>query len=661
MNIKEKTKELDQNIQEFRKGVTALIQRLSFESEEFEDLKRKFDDIYIPKLSKKIDIVIDALNSPVSVGLIGRYSHGKTALLNRIFSIPQDYGLPEGEGIVTSKITRVDFKERLSFPRAYIVKTTKDKEEISLKELVESVGPSTSIEPDEDTSIIDYYHLELPAIKGFSVLFARNNIAIVDMPGIGGRYFKDKVLTRETLELMDFILVVIKMTEIDKAGRAVEPVIAGIKNIPMIPVFTFFDEAKESVVYTDCKDEEEIIEKAKELAKEHLPSIAKWIPVRSVFVSNKDGTNISQLRETIINFVEERMSPIPKKQQQKPELFKKKIYEIRNSLVDLVSFLNKFVNDISNEIEKNKPSAGKKTIKVDLSQVGKSELRGIKLRAKDIIREHRNEIEGKISSLMMANNESQFKQYLSELDTVLQQLSNRLEMTLQTEFADTKNSLKAQIEKVLSRKINLPDDRMQELLYEIFDVIDGYVLSPSFVDDLKDIDLMRFSGFKSPKIDIIRRILNSLSDPKFFLTLLISVILIKAGSVHIPLIGNLGFLKYLGFLGMGGALLFFVYDAFISPPPKRFFEREKAEKIRDIRKVVSELLTSINDSIIKDIESSLEEIRDEILTTISEFTDVAYSDYKKNKSIINDIKKEKEKLQKEIELFSESLGIELIS
>ena len=658
MNIREKAKELEQNIQEFRKSVTAQIQRLSFESEEFEDLKRKFDDIYIPKLSKKIDIVIDALNSPVSVGLIGRYSHGKTALLNRMFSIPEEYGLPEGEGIVTSKITRVDFKEGLSFPRAYIVKrTTKEKEEISLKELIESVGPSTSIEPDEETSIIDYYHLELPAIKGFSVLFARNNIAIVDMPGIGGRYFKDKIATRETLEVMDFILIVIKMTEIDKAGRAVEPFLAGIKNIPMIPVFTFFDEAKESVVYSDCKDEEEIIEKAKELAKEHLPSIAKWIPVRSVFVSNKDGTNISHLRETILNFVEERMSPIPKKRQQKPELFKKKIHEIRNSLVDLVSFLNKFVNDINNEIEKNKPSAGKKTIKVDLSQIGKSELRGIKLRVKDIIREHRNEIEGKISSLMMANNESQFNQYLSELDTVLQQLSNRLEMTLQTEFADMKNSLKAQIEKVLSRKINLPDDRMQELLYEIFDVIDGYVLSPSFVSDLKDIDIMQYGRFKSLLIDRSQQIMQAINNPQFLVAVVIEIMIIALGSS--PLFSRIS--KYIVPIGLGALIITIAGALIFTPSSKRFFEREKAEKIRDIRKVVSELLTSINDSIIKDIESSLEEIRDEILTTISEFTDVAYSDYKKSKSIINEIKKEKEKLQKEIELFSESLGIELIS
>lgn len=662
MNINEKIKELGQTIQDFRDSVTLQIQRLSFESEEYEGLKRKFEEVYTPKLTKKIEKVIEVLNSPVAVGLIGRYSHGKTALLNRIFSIPEEYALPEGEGIVTSQITRVDFEEGLSFPKAYVVKRTGEKEEISLKALRESVGPSTSFKADEeDASIVDYYHLELPANKDFGLLFSRDNIAIIDMPGIGGRYFKDTVLTRNTIENTDFILVIIKITEIDKAGRAVEPIIAGIKNIPIIPVFTFFDEAAESVIFSDCKDEEEIMEKAKEMAKEYLPSISKWVSSRSVFVSNKDGTNIPQLRETILNFVEERMSPIPKQKQQKPELFKKKIYEISSNLVDLIKFLNNFVKDIEGEIEKNKPSVGKKPLELDLSQVGKTEMRGIKLRIKDIIRGYRNEIDSKVSSLMLSNNEVQFGQYLSDIDIAIQGLSNKLEAAIQNEFADIKSSIKVQMEKVLDRKINLPPDKKQELLYEILDRIDSYIFTPSFVEDVKEINIMKYRPIISLPKDKIRQIIQSLQNPQILITIVIEIIIIFLGFSleHVPLIGKAG--KILGIIGIIGLIATIFVVLFLTPPSKRFFEREKSEKIRDIRRAVSDLLSSLNDSVVKDLESALDEMKTDVLETISEFTDTAFTDYKRNKDVINDIKRDKEKLQKEIELFSESLGIELIS
>jgi hypothetical protein len=52
---------------------------------------------------------IQTIDSPIYVGLLGRYSHGKTALINQFFSMTQEYALPEGEGIVTSKVTEITF------------------------------------------------------------------------------------------------------------------------------------------------------------------------------------------------------------------------------------------------------------------------------------------------------------------------------------------------------------------------------------------------------------------------------------------------------------------------------------------------------------------------------------------------------------------------
>jgi hypothetical protein len=64
-----------------------------------------FRETEINKINKELNHAVNVLESPVYVGLLGRYSHGKTALVNALFSVEEEYSLPVGEKIVTSKIT----------------------------------------------------------------------------------------------------------------------------------------------------------------------------------------------------------------------------------------------------------------------------------------------------------------------------------------------------------------------------------------------------------------------------------------------------------------------------------------------------------------------------------------------------------------------------
>ena len=105
------------------------------------------------KISKKVDYSAKLLNSPIYVGLLGRYSHGKTALLNSMFNIREDYRLPEGEGVVTSKITKVEFKSGITGPKCYEILRDGNSNPLDVYSLKENVRGNSS----ENSSMVDFY------------------------------------------------------------------------------------------------------------------------------------------------------------------------------------------------------------------------------------------------------------------------------------------------------------------------------------------------------------------------------------------------------------------------------------------------------------------------------------------------------------------------
>ena len=75
-----------------------------------EGIKRelnRFRSTLIKDITYELEHTMEVIQSPVFVGLLGRYSHGKSALVNALFSLDETSKLPEGEGVVTSKVTRV--------------------------------------------------------------------------------------------------------------------------------------------------------------------------------------------------------------------------------------------------------------------------------------------------------------------------------------------------------------------------------------------------------------------------------------------------------------------------------------------------------------------------------------------------------------------------
>lgn len=176
------------------------IERLS--TDEIRTQVNRFKISKVNPIIKDIEQVRKVITSPINIGMLGRYSHGKTALVNALFQLTDECKLPEGEGVVTSKVTYASFSEGFFEPRAYEVRTTGEAD-IVLAELQNCVSSSN------DTSDVNYYKIVLNTDgKSFAKLFARNNINLVDMPGLGGPYFKDQVVTKKYIRELDMIVAV---------------------------------------------------------------------------------------------------------------------------------------------------------------------------------------------------------------------------------------------------------------------------------------------------------------------------------------------------------------------------------------------------------------------------------------------------------------------
>ena len=115
MAIEETISKISEKLVSFHDLNQFFVSKLNnFKFDEVRDKIIRFYDTEFTKISKRVDYSAKLLNSPIYVGLLGRYSHGKTALLNSMFNIREDYRLPEGEGVVTSKITKVVFNSSIT-------------------------------------------------------------------------------------------------------------------------------------------------------------------------------------------------------------------------------------------------------------------------------------------------------------------------------------------------------------------------------------------------------------------------------------------------------------------------------------------------------------------------------------------------------------------
>ena len=397
---------------------------------------RLFKKKTVLPLVESMDRVKTVIASPLHVGFLGRYSHGKTALVNSLFKLDDASSLPEGEGVVTSKVTYVSFQRSISSPCAYEVKEGGAAEQIDLEYLRSRVGKT-----DYDTSSVNYYKLDLP-VDGdgnFASNFADKNINLVDMPGLGGAYFKDTGLTKRYLRELDVIIAVIKMDEIEQSGAVLNDLVDDYHGIPTLAVLTFSDMFAESKLYYDCdNDIDKALDKAKRMVKEYIPSLhySNIIPV-----SSKENINIDALRRLILDTISSSDIAIDKARKEVSPVYRKRLAEFSKEYSGLKTALEDLSSELSRLLEPILP----KNSDTDLDIVAEANDLPSVRRAKDSllkevgnsVKENHSLYKDAVESLKACNNEDDLK---ARLNGMTKRMNNEAARDTQERISHSFNS-----------------------------------------------------------------------------------------------------------------------------------------------------------------------------------------------------------------------------
>lgn len=226
-----------------------------------------------------------AIESPIYVGILGHYSHGKSSLLNSMLLRPKTPPiLPTGEKIVTSLCTLIQFDAQSDSHKFYEVWTDGKENNLTEEEYQRKVSGEVTgaLEGVRNFRII-LSTKDLPGTLFDN--FAKKKIELLDTPGLGGPYWNDEYALQEWVKEFNLIIICIKATEINaKTSDVVNPYLKYTSK-PIIPVVTFWDLWPESADYDGISHERDAKNKAKSNLKKFFSSFKNSIDLTQ-FVSS---------------------------------------------------------------------------------------------------------------------------------------------------------------------------------------------------------------------------------------------------------------------------------------------------------------------------------------------------------------------------------------
>jgi len=221
----------------------------------------------IPEQVKKIE---DRSKSEILVGVVGKYSHGKSSMLNGILgSLAGDREtLPTGVGVVTSLPSILRFRRDLDTP---IFRTGPQEAELSSAEYKALAKGSSA---GRSLAHVDYLQIEVPA-QGVPFLesLADMRLVLVDTPGLGGPYWKDVSTLREWMSRFSMVIFALKATDINADTARVMDVFLKDFSRPVLPVITFWDEWHEASDYASCRTGTEAMARCRELVEMYFDTM----------------------------------------------------------------------------------------------------------------------------------------------------------------------------------------------------------------------------------------------------------------------------------------------------------------------------------------------------------------------------------------------------
>ena len=254
----------------------------------FQTFENKFKD-FAHDVENTTDDAKRAIESPIYVGVVGHYSHGKSSLLNAMLFPPKAREmLPTGKSIVTAMCTLLQFEAQRDLNEFYQVDKAGEETGISEEEYSAKVSGKRSGQLQD----LHHFRLVLGTNNLASNVFrtmAEKHIELLDTPGLGGSYWKDEVALQQWMREFMLLIVCVKSDQINARTAAIVNPFLKQTARPIIPVITFWDCWGQSSDYKGISDEVMAREKAKEYLKKHFPAMTDAVDEnRLIFASAKN-------------------------------------------------------------------------------------------------------------------------------------------------------------------------------------------------------------------------------------------------------------------------------------------------------------------------------------------------------------------------------------
>jgi hypothetical protein len=551
------------------------------------------------------DETLALLKAPLYVGFLGRYSHGKSSLINALLDLQEGLRLPVGETVTTSKVCVVEFDETLSEPE-YIETELDLNRETSIgsgqftQRVISPEGVNQSSSPS--------YMLRIPGnvANDISRVFQEASISLVDMPGLGGPYFNDSILTNLYIKDLDMVCIAINACKIHEAAVALNAPLeqSHAANLKKLIVATFWDETGTCAEYQNCSDELERQERFRELIRKEMKALAGSVS-DTLFVDSVSDkkTGIANLRTQIRRQVEGTviLTIGTKANYQPSPVFVRKLKMCRAKLSELSTAMNSFTSDLKSKVESsmdNTPttrelSSKLKTLK---DNADRNMDRFLRLSLRKLISEYQYKYKHNLSEMRTVTKESELAEVKEKTERdVRENIVPGLRRDLQSSYEMiVANNLKHDIEKVISA---LPtensdlshrfDEQIQEGTENIFGTQDEY-----------DLPIDLFVKIQEDVRAVVGTALKHITNPLVYLWALGGFIAIVISRVEIPLIMgqslSLSFLAPLGIIAIAVAF-FRIIPTYKKQKDKAFRESLK-KRIVAFEKDFLDYLQKVMDS-----------------------------------------------------------------
>ena len=315
-----------------------------------------------------------AINSPIYVGVVGHYSHGKSSLLNALLFPPKSKEiLPTGESIVTAMCTLLGFTNEKQGHKFY--KVGRDGREISIpadEYQAEISGRRTGSLGD-----VHHYRLKLNTDDlnpGVFQAMSEKKIELLDTPGLGGPYWKDQNALQSWIKEFMLLIVAVRCDAINRrTADTVNPFLKYTSR-PIIPVVTFWDLWQESEVFKGITSEEDARAKVRDDLSRWFPTMADAVEERTAFVSVKnyrdqvpvppsekqyitEDWNIDNARNTLTSYISSKVNVLQSQRSEQSDLEINRKRRVIDGCNILRATFERINSQVTAEIEACRPKA----------------------------------------------------------------------------------------------------------------------------------------------------------------------------------------------------------------------------------------------------------------------------------------------------------------